>query len=837
MIVHQAIYGDRSGSYGLLKTSLTDIQLAKRICNVTDLLDRPSSGHLSQPVFRGFAFDNSYIFIKSFPDTSPGVRSGRVLSHTLIVEQGDLQHLNDLGRLFSYFLSKPEKDPELDAIVIEDGDSGPAEIILHTSREAAAINGLLDHSSYNNTLVWIGEDGYLSLITQIWSHLSGDLRAKVKLGVGFSPPKVDTQALNILYVMEEYENKWKTVDYCIIGKESNGTLQSMSSLLLAGYRDDSKPLSDLIGTFGIVPTEIEDFKYLETAVDTYRNLSPTIAFNRLIVFCDLISQYSPNQEIAKAEKNKLLKEIISRIDLASAKQILVLKNSEWKGFFNAQKLIGEHIDNWVAKYIFNLEVDESVTNVITEASNPENKALWWKKAVLDGLKTALGNWKPTYAIVVWKWFAENHNLVKILENLIPDNIQVETDLVGYWPKPERELSREIQLFAQDRKWLTLHGLSTLQLHNPEQSINIQLEIDTDPEHSAALQRMSELINDEEFLEIAVKIGESRLVTIAGENAARTPSLLGQLDVRNIIWRQIWLKAMEHGNKPWDGIKNPIAVLFALLEEVLNGAAVDSELLLILSNSDYNDLSRFKRRAEVWQHLNGRVKLGFLSASTLGCIRLLNDKKISINELEEEIRIHLARIDIIKRVVEDQTINVSIKIQLFEELSTLRENEVLMLLNTVRFSSGESQRLGKLVLRSRWKRAAGIIAKNISSRVDLKPALTECKSLLGFFDRLKLSFSGDLSEAISKEEWWSALTEQCYTKYPNGPAHMGLWERAGGKNYDLPTKGTGREIWVNAISKVRNGITDVDVQKLIQEMLKDYHSSDELKQLIKTSGKI
>ena len=837
MIVHQAMYGDKSGSYGLLKTSLTDTELAKRICNVTDLLDRPSNGLLSQPVFRGFAFDNSYIFIKSFPDTSPGVRSGRVLSHTLIVEQSDLVRLNDLGRLFSHFLSKPEKDPELNAIVIEDGNSGPAEIIHLTSREAAAINGLLDHSSYSNTLVWIGEDGYLPLITQIWSHLSGDLRAKVKLGVAFNPQKVDTQHLNILYVMEEYENIWKTVDYCIIDKESSGTLDSMSSFLIAGYKDKSKPLRDLIGTFGIVPTEIGDFQYLETVVDTYKNLSATIPFNRLIVLCDLISRYSPNQQIAKAEKDKLLKQVIARIEMASAKQILVLKNSEWRGFFNAQQLIGEHIGNWVGKSIFNLEVDESVMNVIAEASNPENKALWWKKAVTDSLKTALGNWKPTHAIVVWKWFAENHNLIKMVKNLIPDNIQVETDLVGCWPKPERELSREIQAFAQDRKWLTLHGLSTLQLHSPEESINIQLKIDTDPEHSASLQRMSELINDKEFVEIAVKIGESRLVRIAGDKAARTPPLLGQLDVKNINWRQIWLKAIEHGNKAWDGIKNPIAVLFALFEEVLNGSAVESELLLTLSNSDYNDLSGFKRRAEVWQHLDERVKLGFLGASALGCIKLLSNKNISIDEIENEIRIHLTRTDIIKRAVEDQTINVSTKIQLFEELPALRENEVLMLLNTVRFSSGESQRLGKLVLRRHWKRAAGIIAKNISSRVDLKPALTECKSLLGFFEKLKLVFSGDLSEGVSTVEWWSALTEQCYTKYPNGPADMGLWERAGGKNYDLPTKGTGRDIWVNAISKVRNGITDVDVQKLIQEMLNDYHSSDELKQLRNTLGKI
>lgn len=175
MIVHQAIYGDKLGSYALLKTSLTDTELAKRICNVTDLLDRPSNGHLTQPVFRSFTFNDSYIFIKSFPDIEPGVRSGRVLSHTLIVDKCDLHQLNDLGKLFSHFLSKPDKDPELNPIEIDDGNSVLAQIVHPTSREAAAINGLLDHSSYSNTLVWVGEETYLPLITQIWSRLGGDL--------------------------------------------------------------------------------------------------------------------------------------------------------------------------------------------------------------------------------------------------------------------------------------------------------------------------------------------------------------------------------------------------------------------------------------------------------------------------------------------------------------------------------------------------------------------------------------------------------------------------------------------------------------------------------------
>jgi len=830
MIVHQAIYGDKFGSYSLLKTSLTDIELAKRICNVTDLIDRPSSGHLTQPVFRGFAFNNSYIFIKTFPDNDPSVRKGRVLSHTLIVEQDDLNQLNDLEKLFPHFLPGPNKNLELHQILLDGINSVSTQIINPISREAAAINGLLDLSDFENTLVWIGEKGYFPLITHVWSQLKGNIRATVKLGIGFSPQKVDTQHLNILYVQEEYANKWQTSNYFIVGKTDTDRLESKASFLLAGNRDKAKPLNDLIDTFGIIPSKIEDLVYLEKVINTYEDLPAITDLNRLIVFCDLISKYSPDERVAKTEKKRILTQITSCIANATSKQIIALKSAEWSGFSNAPQLIGNQVAYWVEQNLFNSKVNESITNVIAQAFAPENKVQWWKKAVSGSLKTVLENWKPDYPKAIWNWFVADHALVKTLGNLIPTTIDVETHLVDNWPKPEPELAQKIRSFATDRKWLTLHGLSALQLYSPKESILHQLKIDVLPGHTSALQTMGELIGDEDFIQLTVNIGESRLIEISGGKVVNNASLLSRFDVKNAIWRQIWLSSIVQGNQPWKGISRPTTVLFHLFEEMLKGEILDPRLLSELCSSDFNDLSGFKRRAEVWQHISGSVKSGFLNGTALGCVKLLDKKNISIDDIEDEIRIRLTNTAFIKQVIKDQKIKVSTKLFLFEELSTLGEAEFILLLNTGPFSAAESTRVGKLVLRKNWRKIAGTIADKISTRVDLKLALAECQSLLSLFKRLSLSFSGHLSDSVSKEEWWSEFTKQCYTIYSNGPTAVGLWERAGGKNYDLLTKGTGRDIWINAISKMRNGITDVDVQKLLQEMLKDYPSNTKLRQL-------
>ncbi|MEY8214149.1 MAG: hypothetical protein RPR97_06640, partial [Colwellia sp.] len=107
-IVHQALYGDKDGSYSLLDSSL-DAETAKKICNVTDLLDRPSIGVLTEAIYRGFAFNDYYLFIKTFPDTDSGVRSGRVLSHVLVVNLTDLELCDDLSLLFITFIKTANK--------------------------------------------------------------------------------------------------------------------------------------------------------------------------------------------------------------------------------------------------------------------------------------------------------------------------------------------------------------------------------------------------------------------------------------------------------------------------------------------------------------------------------------------------------------------------------------------------------------------------------------------------------------------------------------------------------------------------------------------------------
>lgn len=738
MLIHQAIYGDKSGSYALLNTSLADIELARRLCNITDLLDRPSNGLLPNSFIRGFAFNNFYIFIKSFPDNDPNVRSGRILSHTLIVEQKDLHQLNKLDKLFSHFLSHPDKNPDLRPIELYDNGSEPIQLLNVISREAAAVNGLLEHSNYSNTLVWVGEKGYCSFISQIWSQIEASLKVKLRLGICFNPQRIVTENINILYVLEEYENKWKNSDFYIVDKNDSGKLESMSSLLLAGYKDKSKPLSDFIKTFEMVLNDVEDFSYLEKMLPAYNNLSADTDFNQLIVLCDLISQFSPDSNVARADKKKLLEQVISRIELASPKQILTLKNTEWKGFFNAQQLISNQLAEWVEKSLFSSKVDNQVASVVTQVFDPENKALWWKKAFLDSFKSVLKTWKPTYAPVIWCWFTENHILVKSLKDFIPNTIQVETDFVKYWPKlkPKKELAQNLMELSKDRKWLSLYGLSLLRLYSTEESIKKQLKIDSDSEHYKALQGMSKLIKVNEFIQLAIKIGEDRLVKIAGEILADKPSCLNSLDMGNINGQRIWLEVISINNDPWSGINSPEKILDKLLNLLLAGKAVEDKLLIALAQTKISSIRNYSNRKEIWQYLPEIVKNSFIESTVNDILEEAEKDFDCLLELELELVSNIELKISKENLLDGDNISSELKIEL---LTIFNVDEVvcssLIQNNAEILSFEQADKLGKLISEKKWKVSAKTIKRLKRKQKYLEPAWSQCEHLApdAFFD--------------------------------------------------------------------------------------------------------
>ena len=157
IVIHQAIYGEVQG-----KTSGHDLlaasdksELFRRVSGYTDLADRPVEGVLSAPVVRGLFVEDHFLLIRTFPDKSSGMRSGRVFSHALFISKADLHRIHNLSNLLQYHLPSIQKEAKMH--ILEDL-SAEAETISRAvnGREAAATNALLQ----NDPFIWLGDEGY-----------------------------------------------------------------------------------------------------------------------------------------------------------------------------------------------------------------------------------------------------------------------------------------------------------------------------------------------------------------------------------------------------------------------------------------------------------------------------------------------------------------------------------------------------------------------------------------------------------------------------------------------------------------------------------------------------
>ena len=130
-----------------------------------------------------------------------------------------------------------------------------------------------------------------------------------------------------------------------------------------------------------------------------------------------------------------------------------------------------------------------------------------------------------------------------------------------------------------------------------------------------------------------------------------------------------------------------------------------------------------------------------------------------------------------------------------------------------------------MLERRWEDvAAYLLGQFRSGRRDLKPALRACCDILDLWDRFMFGLV-----PISEFEKWEAFQDLAAELYPGGPDEDGLWERAGGDDADLSTRGDGRTRWRNAIRKLRNGKGPTP-SALLARMKEDFPNNERIPHL-------
>jgi len=265
--------------------------------------------------------------------------------------------------------------------------------------------------------------------------------------------------------------------------------------------------------------------------------------------------------------------------------------------------------------------------------------------------------------------------------------------------------------ALTKRWLRLHGTAVSAMVAPHEAIRRQLSVETDPASMDGVRAALRRATPAQTLTIALEIADIRVVQIAAEEVARQPKLLNDADVGDASIQEVWVRALSINSDAWRGLAEPQRAFTLVVDNLMDGKAVNADLILALSSSPIADLCDYPRRAEVWNRVGSTACSKLVRATADGWLRRAVSGTVPYPP-DRELEAVLLSGDALDRALREllQT-DAGASARILLALSGYDESRLLGWLGELAVSrralpAADAESLGRLVLARRWQRAVG-----------------------------------------------------------------------------------------------------------------------------------
>lgn len=815
MRVEQALYGETRGGHGLRLAS-ADLQIISELISRLDLPDTAPPGVDWSPFVSGFPYGEYYVIARTFADPA-ATRPGMVLSHAAIAPLDEVVAMSDLRPLFALLISEPTSPEALATCeLLESSTSSTTALELIPLAEALVTRGV-------GPVVRVGLHGFDELVLALWTHLWPEIRAQFAFRLSFGPQDmVETPKPSLVCTPNTLASRWTR--HRVIGPANSPP--SLAAGILCGEAE-ATPVLALAQQLGARICHFTDLPLLQRIYEIDSATNPR--FDECVSVLRFLERLSPDPTRGVARKDELIQRLESRLPNASVQEIMLLRNLDTMGLSAAHR-IWTSLTAWTATNPFAKHEDADMLSALSDALSPSAAVEPWRLAVLDGFVSASLASSERFAKGFWRWAELRPAVLQALENHLPREKELESRLANAAPQTVNlDTGNTVMAIAQRRCWLQLHGVAASACLAPREAVARQLSIDTAATSFDGLRASLRCTRPNESIELALALAESRLLRIAAERVADEPSLLGTLSFATRPAQDLWHHTLSINAEAWQGPLDPQSAFFTVIQNLLDGAEASVELINALSLSPLADLGKFAHCADAWTQLPDPARTNCLRATTTGWLQSALTGEVSTPGRELEIAILSG--DDLEITLQRAAVSVGQVVRIIEHLPNFNDSRCLRWLDDHALLRqllvlADAQALGRLVLSRRWQRVADrLVQLARQGHTDIRPALSECQSMVGLLWRLLLDVS-----PVSAAEKWTVLEELAVNLYPNGPDDAGLWDRAGGQDADLKSFVSGRTRWRDAIGQLRRG-RGPHVSRLLEEMRMDYPSNDHLRALL------
>lgn len=823
--INQAIYGQgRDQGHALLASSYTTDNIPNQLSGYTDLIDRPASGTLSEPIVRGFIVKDHFLLTKSFSDAEG--RFGRVFSHSLILKLEDYLKIKDITDLLKFHLNDINKDfvPE----IIDYQNNLTEHSTVADNRVINATNALINHLDHNNTIIWTEKEIFWNWVKSIWPQLPDQVKLNIQLGNAFDPKKNrPDNHLKLLIISEDLKANWSKTNYAFITNEKPVDVDNGLQMYLLGDKSEAINLEAFLTELKLQVREVDDLRIFNKFAGFYANIDNEILVASFLELTTIISKYNDDKKSGIKAKNKVINGLSASMQNASVKEFFSLRYQSWVGFdegFIFSEL-GNAIREWAENNLFSFSEVNKKAEIVVSALTERSVNVWFS-TVKSYIIKSLQLWKFSYRKIIWEWcLSEKEAAFEILQ-LVPDKAQ--EDLVVSLPKLDASLGQSILKFSKQRNWISLYANVAIMLFEVKPAFEMILSLKKPYAEEGILQEIANKVPLNTFLICASELNDDRLTAIAAKYILSVPGKKDQLNVEYLGSQKILEETVKLGLDICSGIKEPRNLVYKILDLIKSGVDFNEPLLSAISISRFASLKNYPDRISIWAKLTGDCRKQFMSATLIDYLSHENQKD-SLKTLEQPLLSFLNSQDMVRLTIKNKNLSTAGKLEIIAKLPLLSEDNVKELIDNNKLSGEEAESIGRLILKRGWNQLANHVFNHRKHRADFEFILKGCYQLLGLFQRIELTFSSFGTKIISQDEFYEALYNKAIDLYPEGPNQNGLWERSLGKRSDLHTNGNAKQIWQNAISHIKYG-GHPSAENLLNKMMEDYHFDESLKKL-------
>ncbi len=834
IIIHQIICGeDDKGGYGLLKSSLLDSKLAKKIAFNTDIQEQTGTYQWDSAI-RGFVVDDYFLIMKTFPDKSADVRPGRVFSHVLLIQKTELNNIQNLTPILEILPDKIDKEINVESILYKE----ESDFVTDTSSSSyqgrfnKVIHGYANAQDFSKTIIWIGVENFNIALSHFWKVLPVEDKETLNFGLNFNADAIPKGKLNFINIPENIESKFLNKGFCVVRKNENYVLKEIFEQLIAGDTKANERISNFKTIVETGDLSRDAVNNIGKVLNTFENIDSTSDLKKLNTLSHVVAEYSPLIDKGVSLKEKLLERICNLISICDLSELHLIKPFKTSSFNGSERKLSQSVNKWLENYLFSQNETRTKNYSLLFEKLNGNNSNWWTVNIKHQLDVFLSSIDIDKVSIVMNWLNQDISILDIIEPLIDISSESENSFTIYLSKSfNKSHFQNLVSFALSRKWLRFHAKLMIFEYSFEQALSNQLLVDVNEDFSDGINEIIINISPIAVINFTINNGDNRLIKICGKYCHTDSSLLANIEISNVNWQAIWLHSILLGNEIFDGITEPQEKVYFLLNNLLDGESYNIDLLEKISNTLYGNILYYPKRKNIWKFIPNSIRTNFLKKTSTALLQKISTDTTTVIPDDKELSDFIISNGISDFLYFNRN-NFNVTLPIFITFKQLPEyilkdyvSNYYGNLNVI-----EAIQLGKLVYERNYKDVVYAIYYKANKSNNWKFGLSECHNLLDFFTKAALAFSDTLKTVnITTDQWWESAEEIICDFYPNGVSLAAIWKKAGGKESELLINTTAENVWRDVILKLRNnGLKNVTMNSLLKEINKTYGENEKFK---------